>query len=81
MENATLGLDGIDVRAGEEVLIADSPAEFARQVGRLITDRKLARRLGDEGRRLVSGKYSWSARGQVLESSLRSVAGQQSNTN
>jgi glycosyltransferase involved in cell wall biosynthesis len=76
-----LSLEGIDVRAGEEVLVADSPAEFARQVGRLLTDKKLTRRLGEDGRKLVKERYSWSARGQVLESSLLNVAAHHSNTN
>jgi len=76
-----LSLEGIDVRAGEEVLVADSPEEFAQQVGRLLTDKKLVRRLGEEGRKLVKEKYSWSARGLVLESSLRNVAARHSNTN
>ena len=76
-----LSLEGIDVRAGEEILVADSPEEFAQQVGRLLTDEKLARRLGEEGRKLVKEKYSWSARGQVLESSLLNVVAHHSNIN
>ena len=76
-----LSLEGIDVRFGQEVLIADSAEEFARQVGSLLSDKKLVRRLCEAGRKLVQEKYSWSARGLMLESSLRTVAAQHGDTN
>jgi glycosyltransferase involved in cell wall biosynthesis len=69
-----MSLDGIEVTAGKNVLIADSAEAFAKQIGRLLTDRPLARYLGEEGYKLVAEKYSWTARGQVLESILMHIA-------
>jgi glycosyltransferase involved in cell wall biosynthesis len=69
-----ISLEGIEVAPGKNVLVADSADVFAKQIGRLLTDRPLARHLGEEGHKLVGEKYSWTARGQVLESILMDIA-------
>lgn len=53
------GCEGIAVADGEQLLIADSPEEFAAAVGRLLGDRPLADRLRGNARRLVEMRYSW----------------------
>ena len=68
-----LSLEGIDVCPEEDVLVADSIQDFVRQIGRLLSDKELSRRLGERGRKLVSDRYSWSSRGEVLESRLRKL--------
>jgi glycosyltransferase involved in cell wall biosynthesis len=55
----TVGLEGIDACPGEDVLVADSPEDFARSVIRLIQDRQLQDKLSVNGRRLVEEKYDW----------------------
>jgi glycosyltransferase involved in cell wall biosynthesis len=69
-----ISLDGIEVTPGKNVLVAASAGVFAKQIGRLLTDRPLARCLGEEGYKLVAEKYSWTARAQVLESILMHIA-------
>ena len=64
--STTLGAEGIDVTHDRDVLIADTPADFAQQVLRVLGDAALARRLGAEARRLVVQRYSWRAAGERL---------------
>jgi glycosyltransferase involved in cell wall biosynthesis len=64
--STTLGAEGIDVTHERDVLIADTPADFARQVLRVLDDGGLARRLGAEARRLAVSRYSWRAASERL---------------
>ena len=57
--STTVGSSGIDACPGEEILIADTPKEFARQVIRLLKDEELRATLVANARRLVEHKYSW----------------------
>lgn len=64
----TIGAEGIGVRHGEQVLLADDPAAFADQVVRALEDRALARALGAAGRDFAERNLSWEAAGGRLES-------------
>jgi polysaccharide biosynthesis protein PslH len=55
----TTGLEGIDARAGEDVLVADQPDLFAKEVIRLAKDPSLQAALCANGRRLAESKYDW----------------------
>jgi glycosyltransferase involved in cell wall biosynthesis len=55
----TIGLEGIDARPGEDVLVADTPEDFARAVVRLIKDSSLQARLANNGRCLAVERYDW----------------------
>jgi glycosyltransferase involved in cell wall biosynthesis len=57
--STTLGAEGIDVVAGQNILLADDPATFASQIRRLLENPSLAARIGAAGRRLVEERYSW----------------------
>lgn len=62
-----LGCEGIAVVDGEHLRVADDPDEFANQIVRLMSDRKLATELGLCGRALVESHYSWDVAGRRLE--------------
>jgi glycosyltransferase involved in cell wall biosynthesis len=53
----TIGLEGITARPGEDVLVADEPADFAREVVRLARDANLQDSLADNGRELIETVY------------------------
>lgn len=57
--STSIGCEGIEVVNGQDLLLADSPEEFARQIGRLFDDAELRSRLGRNGRQLVERVYSW----------------------
>ncbi|MBI5093408.1 MAG: glycosyltransferase [Candidatus Hydrogenedentes bacterium] len=62
----SLGAEGIGYTAGKDILIADSPEDFAAHIGRLFADPGKRRRLGEAARRLVVEQYDWN----LLESKL-----------
>jgi sugar transferase (PEP-CTERM/EpsH1 system associated) len=57
--STTLGAEGLDVAAGSEIVLADTPDDFARAIERVITSPETARRLGAAGRRLAVARYDW----------------------
>ena len=65
--STNLGCEGIAVVDGEHLRVADDPDEFANQIVRLMSDRKLATELGLCGRALVESHYSWDVAGRRLE--------------
>ncbi len=58
------GAEGLDLIPGQELLIADTPADFAAAVLRLLSDPVLRQTLSQNGRRVVAAKYDWSIIGQ-----------------
>jgi glycosyltransferase involved in cell wall biosynthesis len=54
-----LGCEGLKVRDGEELLVAETSEEFARAVVRLLLDREERERLRWNARRLVEEAYDW----------------------
>jgi glycosyltransferase involved in cell wall biosynthesis len=55
----TIGLEGIDAQPGEEVLLADTPSDFASAVVQLLQDESLQARLATQGRKLAEENYDW----------------------
>jgi glycosyltransferase involved in cell wall biosynthesis len=53
------GAEGLNVVAGEHLLIADDAASFAREIGRLLGDEAMRERLARNGRKLVEAQYDW----------------------
>ena len=53
----TMGAAGIDYTDGENLLIADTPDDFARQIKRLLSDTTYSHRVGEAAARLVAERY------------------------
>jgi len=54
------GIPGV-LRDGSTGLLCDNDPESMRRIlGRILSDKKLARRMGEEGRRLTQTTYTWS---------------------
>ncbi len=64
--STTIGAEGIDLRDGENGLLADDPDSFASAVCRLMADRNLRQRLGSAARRTAEQQYGWTAIGRRL---------------
>jgi polysaccharide biosynthesis protein PslH len=69
-----VGCEGIDVTPEKDILIGDSPEEFAGQVIRLFEDEALQNTLAVNGRRLVEEKYSWAKIGDDLNRAYELIA-------
>lgn len=59
--STSLGCEGLSVADWENIMIADTPSEFAERVVRLLTDRELRDRIASNARHLVETHYDWSA--------------------
>ena len=53
------GVEGIDLVAGRDAVIADSPEAFAREVIALLHDAEHRRALGQAARAVAESKYDW----------------------
>jgi glycosyltransferase involved in cell wall biosynthesis len=68
--STTVGAEGLPVRDGEHVLLADDPPSFADAVIRLLHDVECRQRLARAARQLVTDQYDWAAVAVELECGL-----------
>jgi glycosyltransferase involved in cell wall biosynthesis len=61
-----IGAEGLDLREGEDLLLADEPQPFADALLALASDPGRARRLAASGRARVLERYDWSVTAQPL---------------
>lgn len=54
----TVGAQGIDYSDGENILIADTPEQFAQQIKRCLDDDAFCKRVGEAAARLVAEQYN-----------------------
>jgi glycosyltransferase involved in cell wall biosynthesis len=62
----SIGAEGIDVVPERDLLIADTPEQFAAQISRLFTESELRKKLETNGRHLAETVYSWDSIAQRL---------------
>jgi glycosyltransferase involved in cell wall biosynthesis len=72
--STSLGCEGIAVRAGEQLLIADAPAAFAARILDVLDSPELGASLGRRGRLLVEQEYSWDVAGERVDTLYRTLA-------
>jgi sugar transferase (PEP-CTERM/EpsH1 system associated) len=71
--STTVGAEGLPVTPGRDLLIADAPATFARDVVGLIRHTGRRREIEAAARALVVGHYDWSAVATQFEEALARV--------
>lgn len=78
----SIACEGLDAKHGHNVLIADTPTEFAKAVNQVLSDSALRSSLEHQGRLTAEATYEWEVVGQRMildyasclrESSLRVV--------
>ena len=74
--STTLGAEGIDVRDGQHLMLADDAASFADRVVELLQSPDLRTRLGDAARRQAEARYSWRILGEQLGAVYSRAAGE-----
>jgi len=57
--STAVGAEGVPVRSGREVLLADTPTDFATAVLRLLAEPELRDQLGAAARQLVQAQFDW----------------------
>ncbi len=77
--STTIGAEGLDVHNRKELIIADSPQDFADAIGELFSDHKFSSTIAASGHYLVVEKYQWKFLAQKLEQVWKCVATSQDN--
>ena len=76
--STSIGAEGLPVKHGEHLLVADDAAGFAESTLRLLGDPAYRARLGREARQLVERNYGWTAVAAGFARELESVVQQES---
>jgi glycosyltransferase involved in cell wall biosynthesis len=71
--STSVGAEGLRLRDGEHILLADDPLLFAKQTAALLSDRGLRQRLVAAARPVVAALYSWRVLGERYEALCRSI--------
>jgi sugar transferase (PEP-CTERM/EpsH1 system associated) len=72
--STSMGAEGLPVSHGENIILADEPADFAREVVALLRDPERRGRLGAAARELVERSYGWPSVGAYFDRIMQSVA-------
>ena len=64
------GAEGLDVKSGIHLLLADTPEDFAQAVLRILQDEPLRQFLTENAYQLVKEHYTWDSIGRVFHSFL-----------
>ncbi len=67
------GAEGLNVEAGQDLLVVDKPEDFAASVLSILEKESLRKRLSHSGREAVVSKYDWGIIGGELNTLLYSV--------
>ncbi|MFV9505142.1 MAG: glycosyltransferase family 4 protein [Oscillochloridaceae bacterium umkhey_bin13] len=54
------GVEGLELQAGQELLVADQPAAFAAATLHLLNDSDVRTQLSEAGRQAVGARYDWA---------------------
>ncbi len=67
------GVSGLDVTDGVNVLLANTPLEFAQQIKRVMGDKKLYNSLRENAHTLILKKYNWKIIAKELENTYKKI--------
>jgi polysaccharide biosynthesis protein PslH len=70
--STTIGAQGLGVKSGHEMLLADTPADFANSVNNLLSNDDQRKQMGIAARQFVQANFDWS----VIVPSLLNVYAQ-----
>ncbi|MFC1711447.1 glycosyltransferase [Patescibacteria group bacterium] len=65
--STSLGIDGIDVENGKQVLVANSALDLAKETIKIIKDPELGRELSNAAFKLIKEKYNWKIIAEDLD--------------
>jgi polysaccharide biosynthesis protein PslH len=72
--STSVGAEGLPVRSGENILLADTPSDFAGSVISVLRNPDQRRQLGSAARILVQANYSWQRVAEGFARTLRDTA-------
>jgi polysaccharide biosynthesis protein PslH len=66
--STSIGIQGLDLKPGSDILVADEPEQFANHIVRLLKDPGLRGEMGSAARDKIRSKFEWTEIGRALES-------------
>lgn len=73
--STAVGVEGLDVKDGVHLLMADDPGAFAAAILRLLDDAELGGRMAKAARALLEDRFSWSHVAQQVEAVCQRALG------
>lgn len=73
--STSVGCEGLRVTNGENILIADTPEDFADRVVKVLTDDGMRQKLEENARRLAK-EYDWKHQCAIQDQVYRQLVGQ-----
>jgi polysaccharide biosynthesis protein PslH len=71
--STTVGAEGLNIDNGEDILLADTPSDFATAVVRVLQEPAFAQQLGSKGAQTVRARYSWNKVAAEFDSICNSI--------
>lgn len=71
--STTVGAEGLDIKDGEHILLADTPADFANAVVRVFREPHFAQQLGSRAAQTVRERFSWNKVAVEFDSICQSI--------
>lgn len=71
--STAIGAEGLPVKHGEHILLADSPDDFSRCIAQLFRSAEERERIGQNGLSLVSECFGWEAVNELFENYCRQI--------
>jgi len=66
--STSVGCEGLGATDGVNIMVADSPSDFAAATSKLLLDRELRLRVAHNARRFVESRYTWDSIAAALSS-------------
>jgi polysaccharide biosynthesis protein PslH len=71
--STTVGAEGLDIKHGEHILLADTPSDFANAVVRVFREPNFAQQLGANAAQTVRERFSWGKVATEFDEICRSL--------
>jgi glycosyltransferase involved in cell wall biosynthesis len=71
--SSTIGITGLDVTDGKDVLIASNTQEYVEKSKQILKDKKLYENIRTNARKLIEAKYNWGEVAHYLEDIYKSL--------
>src|SRR6185503_7140256 len=68
--STTIGAEGLPVKHGADIVLADTAEDFAARTIELLAQRQTRQRMGQVARALVESRYGWGTVTDVVEQAL-----------
>jgi sugar transferase (PEP-CTERM/EpsH1 system associated) len=72
--STTIGAEGLRVKHGKDIILADDPEEFAASVLKLLNNSAARAEVGQAARQLVERQYGWASSAACFDAALRAAA-------